>query len=121
MNDGTGHSSAEYTLIVQLIIVSFGGLMLLTSLILMFATYPCGKCRKYVPKPKEVKTKKDQSTDQIDVSSKPSNAKDLAQDKVLMNLSISNDLKNRYTEELQKKYEKSFNEIDQDLTTEPVF
>ena len=30
----------------------------------------------------------------------------------MMNLAISNTLKENYTEELQKKYEKSFNEID---------
>lgn len=37
-----------------------------------------------------------------------------------MGLAISNDLKDRYTEQLRLKYEKSFNEIDQDLTTDPV-
>ena len=38
----------------------------------------------------------------------------------MMNLAVSNNIKDRYSEELRKKYEKSFNEIDQDLTTEPV-
>lgn len=41
--------------------------------------------------------------------------------KEMMNLAISNHIKNRYSDELKKKYEKSFNEIDQDLIDEPVF
>jgi hypothetical protein len=32
----------------------------------MFATYPCGKCRKYVPKPKEIK-EVDEAPIEIDV------------------------------------------------------
>ena len=53
-NDGTGHSSAEYSLEIKIFILAFAGLMLSVSLVLMFATYCCEKCRKYVPpEPKE--------------------------------------------------------------------
>lgn len=53
-NDGTGHSSNDYSLEIKIIILVFGGLLLLVSIILMFATYCCEKCRKYEPpQPKE--------------------------------------------------------------------